>query len=383
MQHSHHISKLARTRSVRSFTFLAGCAIGCGAADETGEEFAQNHSDLRWAAELEPVLDAEAFDPTLQFSDGSSDLSANPPAFGVLPGTFSIHTRLRDTYLTARDGGGRATDAIITTATTPAFFEKFKLETFQPDFVLLTAPGGQFVTALGQGGVGGGSDDTKTLQTQSTFLADDVLFRFDTVSDTGLQTIETYGGYFLTALGGGGKSTRAFHTDATVASTWEHFWVAKCGDLGSGYNYAIRPSGKDFAFGHFIHALGQGGRIVHAMAADASSSAEARFRLIRQADGSYALRTPNNVNYVTAVGGGGWAHGSASSDNLHTDATQALAWERFRIVDQGNCSYTIQTVSGFYLAASADGSISTRISDPNSAPSIGYNAQFELVMLGL
>ena len=29
----------------------------------------------------------------------------NPPAFGLLPGQFAIRTMLRNTYLTARDGG--------------------------------------------------------------------------------------------------------------------------------------------------------------------------------------------------------------------------------------------------------------------------------------
>jgi hypothetical protein len=97
-----------------------------------------------------------------------------------------------------------------------------------------------------------------------------------------------------------------------------------------------------------------------------------------KSDGSYALALPgrNQTNYVTAVGGGGLASG----DNLHTDATQVKAWERFRIVDQGDCTYTIQTVNGWYLAIGPHDAKSTRISDPSLAPSIGYNARFELVM---
>jgi hypothetical protein len=55
-----------------------------------------------------------------------------------------------------------------------------------------------------------------------------------------------------------------------------------------------------------------------------------------------------------------------------------------RIVERPNCSYTIQTVSGFYLAVGPGSStISTRISNPKATPSIGYNAKFELIMLGL
>jgi hypothetical protein len=50
-------------------------------------------------------------------------------------------------------------------------------------------------------------------------------------------------------------------------------------------------------------------------------------------------------------------------------------------------TYTIQTVSGFYLAVNtevlqATGGISTRISFPDAAPQIGYTAKFELMMIG-
>ena len=192
--------------------------------------------------------------------------------------------------------------------------------------------------------------------------------------------------HFLTALGGGAKATDAFHTDATNASTWEYFYFLKCGDLGSGYQYAIRPTGTGNIAGKgdfvsFLTALGGArGLTSQAMTAYSGLQSGSKFKLIRQNDGTYALQTSNGVNYVTAVGGGG----IASGDNLHTDARQVQAWEKFKIVEQPKCSYTIQTVSGFYLAVGPGSStISTRISDPNAAPSIGYNAKFELIMLGL
>jgi hypothetical protein len=50
-------------------------------------------------------------------------------------------------------------------------------------------------------------------------------------------------------------------------------------------------------------------------------------------------------------------------------------------VDQGDCTYSIQTVNGWYLGIGPQDAKSTRISDPNAAPSIGYNAKFELVMV--
>jgi len=54
--------------------------------------------------------------------------------------------------------------------------------------------------------------------------------------------IQTFDLHFLTALGGGGKATDAFHTDAKVRKSWEEFSLIKCGDLGSGYDYTIHGS---------------------------------------------------------------------------------------------------------------------------------------------
>ena len=56
------------------------------------------------------------------------------------------------------------------------------------------------------------------------------------------------------------------------------------------------------------------------------------------------------------------------------------AWERFRFVDQGDCTYAIQTVSGYYLGkttaapGTALGVFSTNVSDIKDA------IKFRLVM---
>jgi hypothetical protein len=61
-------------------------------------------------------------------------------------------------------------------------------------------------------------------------------------------------------------------------------------------------------------------------------------------------------NYVTAVSGGG-----RTSDVLHTDATQAKDWERFRLIDLGVGTpaaptyYGLQTIKGNYLTAMGAG----------------------------
>ena len=60
-------------------------------------------------------------------------------------------------------------------------------------------------------------------------------------------------------------------------------------------------------------------------------------------------------NYLTAVGGGG-----RTSDVLHTDATQARAWEQFRVLDLSSGGvaptyFAIQTICGNYLTAVGQG----------------------------
>lgn len=312
-------------------------------------------------------------------------VATNVPAFGLLPGEFAIRTYLTNNYLTARDGGRHTIDAVITAGTTLGPNEKFKLTTFQPDFTIIQTLPGYFVSAVGGGGLGGNFDASQVLQTERTSIADDALFRLVGPNVGGGSNIGTFNGHLLTALGGGGKTTRAFHTDATVANTWEAFWVLKSGDLGSGYTYAIRPAGTGVpgAVVNFLTALGGGGQTTNAMTHFSGLFSDSYFKLIRLDDGSYALQTSNGFNYVTAVNGGGLANGN----NLHTDATQIRAWEKFKIVDQGDGTYTIQTVSGFFLAVrtavlQSTGGISTRISDPNAAPQIGYTAKFELMMIG-
>src|SRR5437868_481271 len=66
--------------------------------------------------------------------------ASNPPAFGTVPGSFAIRTYLKGTYLTARDGGHHSVDAVITTATTAGYFERFVLTGYQPDFTTIETP---------------------------------------------------------------------------------------------------------------------------------------------------------------------------------------------------------------------------------------------------
>lgn len=298
------------------------------------------------------------------------------PVYGSVPGQFSIRTYLKNSAITARDGGHHSVDALVTNATSLGPNERFTIETaFGPFTTLFKTAGGYYVSAIQEGGADTGND-AETFQTERTAVADDARFMLVGPVSDGRSGIRTFNGHFVTALGGGGLATRAFHTDATQESSWEWFFLLKCGDLGSGYQYAIRPAGTGGPdhFPKFLDTYLVPGTVT------VNSSITASFRLIRQNDGSYALQTPDFFHYVTAVDGGGLAHGS----NLQTDRTQVQAWEQFKIVEYESGIYTIQTVSGFYVAVGPDSStISTRISDPDAAPGIGYNAKFELIMVGL
>jgi hypothetical protein len=286
---------------------------------------------------------------------------------GPQPGEFALRTYLKNTYVSALPH----TSTLMTTATALGSGEKFQLTVYTPEFILIqTTLNGFYLTVLPEGGLG----LSLQIMENSLFTLAGPSIVGGPILGSGVSTIRTLDGHFLTAVGGGGQSSDPFHTDATAASTWEWFWVLKTGDLGSGYRYAIRPVG--IASDYLAASLG-GGFAVQSIERTPLST-DSQFTLIQVSDG-YALQTPNGFNYVTAVNGGG----IASGENLHTDATRISDWETFKIVDQGDGTYTIQTVSGFYLgvAEAAGGNISTRIDPPDTAPEIGYIAKFEFMMI--
>lgn len=276
--------------------------------------------------------------PCLWCHRGGDMSGSTASPYGVLPGEFVIRTFQKKNFLTARDGGHHSIDAVITSATIVVPDGEFKLTGFPPNFVSIQTQLGYYVSAAGAGGRGGDFDPTQTLQTERLSVADDALWRLTGPSPGGIIGLRTFDGHFLTALGGGGKKTAAFHTDATVENEWEWFSVLKSGDLGSGFRYAIRPAGVDNTSA-FLTVLGA----QPTMTFDHLLSANSIFTLAQLDDGRYALQLPDGERYVSAVGGGGLANG----DNLLT-ATHVLAWEKFRFVDQRDGTYAIQTDSGFF-----------------------------------
>ncbi|HEY0999855.1 MAG TPA: hypothetical protein VGD83_09470 [Streptosporangiaceae bacterium] len=86
---------------------------------------------------------------------------------------------------------------------------------------------------------------------------------------------QTVNGHYLTAVGGGGRTTDVIHTDATRIGSWEKFTLI---DSGSGTPVI-----------------------------------------------QYGLLTTNG-HYLTAVSGGG-----RTTDVIHSDATRVGSWEKFTL----------------------------------------------------
>ena len=316
-----------------------------------------------------------------------------PLAASSYPGEFAFRTS-KGYYLTAINGGGRSGDpTIITSATAAGPWEKFKLAIATPpsphDKTVQTTTG-NFVTAVNGGGM-----TANVLHTDATQAKDWERFR---LIDLGIGVpavptyygIQTIKGNYVTAVGAGGKYQDAVHTDANQIKGWEQFRIVKCGDLGSGQEYGVMA-----ANGAFFSARSGGGQTIEAILLSNPTALETKFKFINQGDGTYALQTANGSNYVTAVGGGGQVQkynppncGMFSaciggfSTVFHTDATQVKAWEKFRIIDQGNCTYAMQTSSGFftgiYKAAEGYTLLTTRRDAASTA-----NEKFQLVVYGL
>ena len=121
-------------------------------------------------------------------------------------------------------------------------------------------------------------------------------------------TIQAFDGHYLSAIGGGGRTTDVIH--ATQASTWETF-TCHSGDASPSVTDRTTtgiPDDRAPACDpkcHTLVPLGPGGG----------------------SSGVYAIQTIDG-HYLTAVNSGGI--GSAV-EAIHSNATQIQAWERFFI----------------------------------------------------
>ena len=137
-------------------------------------------------------------------------------------------------------------------------------------------------------------------------------------------TFQTPLGYYLTAVGGGGRTTDVIHTNARQVGSWERFqlWY-------QGYSnvYAIQTS---VTF-NYLTAVGGGGRTTDVIHSNATlPQSWERFNLVllgvrNDGVGLFALQTVDG-HYLTAVGEGG-----RTTDTIHSDATRIQAWEEFYV----------------------------------------------------
>jgi len=133
--------------------------------------------------------------------------------------------------------------------------------------------------------------------------------------------IQTYNGHYLTAVGGGGRTTDVIHTDATRIGSWEKFTLIDSGDGSSNIHYGLRTT-----YGYYLTAVGGGGRITDVIHSDAPWLRDwEKFTFVSLGYGWYAIQTIDG-HYLTAVGGGG-----RTTDTIHSDAPWIRAWEMYRV----------------------------------------------------
>jgi hypothetical protein len=133
--------------------------------------------------------------------------------------------------------------------------------------------------------------------------------------------IQTNNGHYVTAVGGGGRTTDVIHTDATRIGSWEKFTLIDSGDGSPNIHYGLRTTN-----GHYLTAVGGGGRITDVIHSDATNLlAWEKFSFVSLGFGVYAIQTIDG-HYLTAVGAGG-----RTTDTIHSNATAVLGWEQFRV----------------------------------------------------
>ena len=186
--------------------------------------------------------------------------------------------------------------------------------------------------------------------------------------------------FYVTAVGGGGVTTNALHTDATIVKDWEKFRLINGGRADP--NFSIQTSN-----GHFLTANDGGGRTTDAIRTSATSiKAWELFGFRPQAGPGFsphfAIQTPKGT-FLTALGHGG----QSAADAIHSDATAASDWEMFdflKIGDPGSdFTYSLEAMSpagatlGF-LNATDGGRHSDRAS-LTLQPGPGYMLAFTLI----
>src|SRR5271165_6364540 len=160
--------------------------------------------------------------------------AVQPPAGTVVA---AIQTA-NGNYLTAVNGGGLggqdagpAAVALHTDATAVGPWETFTVVWLNSTYTqfALQSSGGNYVTAVNGGGIGGPNDSSSPVHTDTTRIAEWERLTLHFLPNNQV-TIKLPNGRFLTAVNGGGMrgpDSAAIRTDAVGHAAWETFTLAK------------------------------------------------------------------------------------------------------------------------------------------------------------
>jgi hypothetical protein len=123
------------------------------------------------------------------------------------------------------------------------------------------------VTAVNSGGLTGlGQPPFDVIHTDAVRVGSWETFTLVDSGDGTHYGIQAFDGHYLTGVGGGGRTTDVIHSDATQLQGWEKFTVTKVPSAPGGQDvYSIGTID-----GHFLTAVGGGGRTTDTIHSDAT-----------------------------------------------------------------------------------------------------------------
>ena len=146
-------------------------------------------------------------------------------------------------------------------------------------------------------------------------------------------SIQTANGHYLTAVGGGGRTTDVIHTNATTVGSWEKFSLINANDGSDPAHAGLLTSS-----GYFLTAQDSGGRTTDTIHSNATQlKSWEKFTLIDLGRGLVAIQAADG-HYLSAVNGGGLGSG----DTVRTNATRVGSWETFTL----NCGCNRPGITG-------------------------------------
>ena len=143
-----------------------------------------------------------------------------------------------------------------------------------------------------------------------------------TLAAPNVCALGTADGHFLTAVGGGGRTTDVLHTNATRVGAWEKFTLI---DSGDSIHFGLRTSQ-----GYFLTAVGGGGRttdVIHSNATNLLGWEQFTFSSVAGGGINPGVIRTIDGHLLTAQDSGG-----RTTDVIHSNATRIGSWEKFNFM---------------------------------------------------